>query len=72
MSGLTGACPLLSLGADVGATVGDKLTLQIGSEKMIAQIASIRKVDWQSMRPNFYMVFPRRVLEALEEQSVHS
>ncbi len=26
-------------------------------------MGSIRRVDWQSMRPNFFMVFPRQVLE---------
>ena len=28
-----------------------------------SRVASIREVDWQSMRPNFYVIFPAGVLE---------
>ena len=43
--------------------MGDRLTLRIGAEEFEAEVRSIRRVDWQSMRPNFYVVFPRQVLE---------
>ena len=43
--------------------VGDELVFQIGSEQLTATIASIRVLDWQSMRPNFYMIFPAAVLQ---------
>jgi putative ABC transport system permease protein len=47
----------------IGATVGDRLSMRIGADTFDAEVRSIRKVDWQSMRPNFFVVFPRAVLE---------
>lgn len=49
---------------DIGAEVGDRLTLLIGADPLEVTVQSVRSVDWQSMRPNFFMVFPRKVLEA--------
>lgn len=37
--------------------VGDRLTFAIGGIEQAAYIGSIRSVQWDSMRPNFYMVF---------------
>ena len=48
----------------IGAKVGDQVSLRIGADIVHAKIKNIREVDWQSMRPNFFMVFPRAVLEA--------
>jgi putative ABC transport system permease protein len=42
----------------LGLSLGDKLTFTIGSEKVIEPVTSIRTVQWDSMKPNFYMVFP--------------
>ena len=47
----------------LGAQVGDQVSLRIGADILRATIKNIREVDWQSMRPNFFMVFPRAVLE---------
>ena len=43
--------------------VGDKLTFMIAATPLEAQIGSLRKVDWQQMRPNFYMLLPKKVLQ---------
>jgi putative ABC transport system permease protein len=43
--------------------LGDTLTFNIGSFKVTAAIGSIRKVDWDSFKPNFYVIFPPGVLE---------
>ena len=48
---------------DLGARVGDRLAVRIGADTLEVTVHSIRSVDWQSMRPNFFMVFPRAVLE---------
>lgn len=47
----------------LGASLGDRLTLRIGSDSFHADITSLRRADWESMKPNFFMVFPPEVLE---------
>ncbi|RMF17443.1 MAG: FtsX-like permease family protein [Gammaproteobacteria bacterium] len=37
--------------------VGDTLTFDVGGVKLDARIASLREVDWESFRPNFYVIF---------------
>ena len=51
------------LATKLDVTVGDELVFQIGSESLKATISSVRTLDWQSMRPNFYMIFPPAVLQ---------
>lgn len=38
--------------------VGDTVGFLVGSEPLVARVASIRELDWQSMKPNFFLVFP--------------
>lgn len=45
------------------AAVGDRLRFSIGGRTLNAEVTSIRTVQWDSMRPNFYMIFPEAVLE---------
>jgi len=42
----------------LGLVIGDELTFTIGSSKVTEAITSIRTVQWDSMKPNFYMAFP--------------
>lgn len=42
--------------------LGDKLTFQLGSDIIEVPVTSIRTVNWQSMQPNFYMIFSPQVL----------
>ncbi len=37
--------------------LGDKLTFTIGSHSVDATVSHIRTVQWDTMKPNFYMVF---------------
>lgn len=36
--------------------LGDTLTFSIGGQQLSATVSSIRKVDWNSLQPNFYMI----------------
>ena len=42
---------------EIGVGVGDNIEFSIGGIKFTAKLASIRSVNWQSMTPNFYVVF---------------
>jgi putative ABC transport system permease protein len=42
--------------------LGDKLEFEIGGVQKQARISSLRKVDWSSMRANFFVMFPVTVL----------
>ncbi|MGO1462709.1 MAG: ABC transporter permease [Marinobacter sp.] len=46
------------LAGKLGLTLGDELTFTIGSDKVTEAVTSIRTVQWDSMKPNFYMAFP--------------
>ncbi|MCS4307459.1 putative ABC transport system permease protein [Rheinheimera pacifica] len=36
--------------------LGDSVVFSVGGEPIMAQVSSIRKVDWNSLQPNFYMI----------------
>src|SRR6266702_528533 len=59
--------PLVSLSTEfqdsLGVNVGDKLSFDIAGEPFDVQVASIRKVKWDSFQPNFFVVFAPGVLE---------
>ena len=59
--------PLVSLATEfqaaLGVTLGDRLTFDIGGETIEATVASIRKVKWDTFRPNFFIVFAPGVLD---------
>ena len=43
--------------------LGDTLRFDIGGEESEARITSLRKVDWSSMRANFFVIYPVKHLE---------
>ncbi|MDJ0839948.1 MAG: ABC transporter permease [Acidobacteriota bacterium] len=43
--------------------LGDRVEVDILGISLELEVASVRRVNWQSMQPNFYMVFPKGVLE---------
>ena len=49
--------------ADIGAQVGDELTLRIAADEFRVTVASIRSVNWESMQPNFFVIFPEKLLD---------
>lgn len=43
----------------LGLDIGDKLTFTGDTQEFSATISSLRRVDWESLRPNFYFIFLR-------------
>ncbi|MDP2028490.1 MAG: ABC transporter permease [Thiobacillus sp.] len=52
--------------------VGDELGFQIGDQTLAARITSIRSVKWDSMQPNFFVIFAPGQLDALPASSIAS
>ena len=48
----------------LGWKLGDELTFTVGGESFSAQVTSLRKLRWDSMRVNFFVIAPPRVLQA--------
>jgi CDP-diacylglycerol--serine O-phosphatidyltransferase len=46
-------------GQTLGLKLGDTLRFDVGGMPVEARITSLRKVDWASMRVNFFVMFPR-------------
>ncbi len=45
--------------------LGDTLTFDIAGTPVVAPITSLRKVDWDSFRPNFFTLFPPGALDGM-------
>jgi len=46
----------------MGLKLGDEVGFLVGSKLLLATVSSIRALDWQSMKPNFFLVFPPDLL----------
>jgi putative ABC transport system permease protein len=61
--------PLVSVSTDyeeeLGLELGDKLHFDVAGETLEAEIASFREVQWDSFRPNFFLVFAPGTLDGL-------
>ncbi len=53
------------LAKTLGLRLGDKLRFDVAGTSIEASITSLRKVDWASMRVNFYALFPRAAMPEL-------
>ena len=49
----------------LGWKLGDELTWSVGAERFSARITSLRKLRWDSMKVNFFVVTPPALLEGL-------
>jgi putative ABC transport system permease protein len=50
--------------------IGDSLTFDVQGVPVKTVVASIRKVDWQRVQPNFFVLFPAGILEAAPQMYV--
>jgi putative ABC transport system permease protein len=59
--------PLVSISSEyqeaLGLKLGDTLRFDVAGESLTVRVASIRKVRWDSFRPNFFLVFPPGLLD---------
>jgi putative ABC transport system permease protein len=60
--------PLVSVATDfqeaLGLQLGDRLTFDVAGERYEVAVASFRKVKWESLQPNFFLLFPPGLLDA--------
>ncbi len=45
--------------------IGDRLTFNIGGLEREARVSSLREVDWDNLKPNFFMIFAPGSLDGL-------
>jgi putative ABC transport system permease protein len=61
--------PLISVeeeaAVETGLTLGDRLVFNVAGREVEATIASIRKINWDSFQPNFFMVFSPGALDGM-------
>lgn len=66
--------PLVSFDAELakglGIKLGDNITVNILGRNIDAKIASLRKIDWESLAINFVMVFSPNTLEGAPHRAV--
>jgi putative ABC transport system permease protein len=59
--------PLVSISSEYADAlklkIGDHLSFDVAGEPLTVRVASIRKVRWDSFRPNFFLVFPPGLLD---------
>ncbi len=59
--------PLVSIEEDVametGLKIGDVLTFEIAGQELSATISSVRRINWDSFKPNFFLVFSPGALD---------
>jgi putative ABC transport system permease protein len=49
---------------DLEIGLGDELVFDVQGVPIATRVASLREVNWRRIQPNFFMVFPRGVLES--------
>ncbi len=52
--------------------IGDTLGFESGDQTIAARITSIRSVKWESMQPNFFVIFAPGLLDALPASAIAS
>ena len=48
-----------------GLDIGDVLSVDVAGAVVTGRIANLRRVDWDSMRPNFFIIFSPAMLEGV-------
>lgn len=73
---ITGDAPQISLEAGIAKTLslklGDQMSFEIAGEKITAPVTSLRKLDWGSMRVNFFVIMPPAQLASMPQSWITS
>jgi putative ABC transport system permease protein len=73
---IQGSAPQISLETGIAKTLklklGDQLSFEVAGEKVTAPITSLRKLDWGSMRVNFFVIMPPDLLKGLPQSWITS
>jgi len=73
---IAGDSPQISIETGIAKTLklkmGDQLTFEVAGEKITAPITSLRKLDWGSMRVNFFVIMPPSQLSVLPQSWITS
>lgn len=56
----------------LGLSLGDKLTYVIDNKELTVKVASIRSVHWETLQPNFFMIFTQEALAPFAYTSMAS
>src|SRR5690606_37609436 len=62
-TGLPGVSIEAEFSKEVGLGPGDRLSFSLGGLELEAEVASVRSLDWRSMKPNFFFIFQPGALE---------
>jgi putative ABC transport system permease protein len=73
---IEGDAPQISMETGIAKTLklklGDQLSFEVVGEKISAPITSLRKLDWGSMRVNFFVIMPPAQLQSLPQSWITS
>jgi len=68
--------PLVSMeqeaAANTGLSIGDRLKFFVAGREVEAEIASTRKINWDSFQPNFFIVFSPGALDGMPTTYISS
>ncbi|QUN07561.1 FtsX-like permease family protein [Shewanella yunxiaonensis] len=56
----------------LGIALGDRLSFVIDNQNVTVKVASIRSVQWETMQPNFFMIFTEQALSPFAYTSMAS
>ena len=73
---IEGATPQVSLEVGIAKTLklklGDQMTFELAGERVTAPITSLRKLDWSSMKVNFFIIMPPGMLAEMPQSWITS
>ena len=68
--------PLVSIeeeaATNAGLTIGDRMTFFVAGREIDAEIASVRKINWDSFQPNFFLVLSPGALDDMPTTFISS